>query len=234
MKNIYRKLCVGFLGCSSLLVYANNPVDKRYVDEQISKAVAMLELQIGSNKIYTYPGNYTIEVNSTATGTYISGNYVGGAGILINGNVISTSITPTAHFVGEFYQGGVIFWLDPTAATPGTTGLASSVIDNATGLDWSASGAICTAYNGGGFNDWRLPTIVELQTLFGAQLSVSTTSLAHGGTGFSEAAPDYWASNVPTADTTKAWSFYFNMGIQNTIPKSTTTPTSVRCVRAYS
>jgi hypothetical protein len=102
-------------------------------------------------------------------------------------------IVPTRHWVGEHFQGGIIFWVD----TSGQHGLIVDPIDLSMGMTWSnilttsvgpsaqsltdglsnsiaivaqpghtvSAASICLAYNGGGYTDWYLPSIKELQIL---------------------------------------------------------------------
>ena len=46
------------------------------------------------------------------------------------------------------------------------TGLMWAREDNGTKIDWHAAKAYCRNFRGGGFADWRLPTLAELETLF--------------------------------------------------------------------
>lgn len=55
------------------------------------------------------------------------------------------------------------FWLDAR------TGLQWPAGDNGSGVTRSQARAFCRALSTGGFRDWRLPEIGELQTLFGGQ-----------------------------------------------------------------
>ncbi len=45
------------------------------------------------------------------------------------------------------------------------TGLMWGGTDNGEDIDWHASKEYCEKYSGGGFNDWRLPTRLELKAL---------------------------------------------------------------------
>lgn len=48
----------------------------------------------------------------------------------------------------------------------GQTGLIWAVRDNGEDCDWYSAKRYCQAYQGGGYADWRLPTVAELRTLF--------------------------------------------------------------------
>lgn len=53
------------------------------------------------------------------------------------------------------------YWTDPA------TRLAWALADNSSGISLSQAKRYCTEFAAGGFHDWRLPAIDELQTLFG-------------------------------------------------------------------
>lgn len=55
-----------------------------------------------------------------------------GTGIEIDGNVISTNISITSYSVGDFAQGGVVFWVDET----GQHGLVASIENQSAGVKW--------------------------------------------------------------------------------------------------
>lgn len=46
------------------------------------------------------------------------------------------------------------------------TGLMWASRDNGDDINWHEAEAYCRAFNGGGYNDWRMPTQKELATLF--------------------------------------------------------------------
>jgi hypothetical protein len=50
-------------------------------------------------------------------------------------------------------------WTDPS------TGLMWARRDNGVSTDWNDARRFCRGYRGGGFEDWRLPTITELRTV---------------------------------------------------------------------
>ena len=96
------------------------------------------------------------------------------------------------HYIGEYYGGGIVFWVDSL----GQHGLISALSDQGCGLNWSnsitltnammdsigagklnttmiviglASGSAewaCATYRGGGYGDCYMPGTVELTLLF--------------------------------------------------------------------
>ncbi len=63
--------------------------------------------------------------------------------------------------LGQNYQGGIIIYIDDT----GEHGLIMSVDDIGSG-DWLSAKQLCENYLNEEFDDWRLPTIEELRTLY--------------------------------------------------------------------
>ena len=62
---------------------------------------------------------------------------------------------------GDMYQGGKIFYVDPTYRH----GLVVDTVD--LGLtNWEDATNICSNYRSGGYSDWRLPTKEDLNLLY--------------------------------------------------------------------
>jgi len=59
---------------------------------------------------------------------------IAGTGIDITGNVVSTTSSVTTYSVGDFAQGGIVFWVDET----GQHGLVTAKVDQSTGVRWYA------------------------------------------------------------------------------------------------
>ena len=106
------------------------------------------------------------------------------------------------HYIGELYGGGVVFhvYRDSSGAEHGLVVSLTNVSDsaqwgldsidvpncesswngqanttailNAGGLPTDAAG-LCDAFNGGGFTDWYLPSIDELNTLYNNRVNVN-------------------------------------------------------------
>ena len=168
----------------------------------------------------------------------------------------SNSIT-TPLQVGDFYQGGVVFWLDVT----GQHGLIAAVADQSSGKRWyngsyvttgatgtaigtgsantdaiinvqsatetSYAAGLARAYTGGGYTDWFLPSKDELNKMFSYKAVINTTATANDGSNF--ATNNYWSSTE--YDDNDAWYQNFGSGSQTNNLKFYAL--NVRAVRAF-
>jgi len=106
------------------------------------------------------------------------------------------------------------------------TGLANSnAIITQSGHTGSAA-QVCRDYDGGGYDDWFLPSIDELEAIW--------NNLVDDGTGSNSGAGDfagtyYWSSSE--GDISNAWGHSFGTGTQSYGPKDY--GTRVRAVRAF-
>ena len=64
--------------------------------------------------------------------------------------------------IGADFQGGIIFYLDET----NEHGLIVSTQDLSGTADWDEAIQYCRDHRAGGFDDWRLPAIDELNLLY--------------------------------------------------------------------
>ena len=150
------------------------------------------------------------------------------------------------HYIGEYFGGGVIYWLDTT----GEHGLVASVADigftswrngtfvvtgaKGTAIGTSASNTrkiiriqgrtgnyaalLCAEYSNDGYSDWFLPSVDELNALF------IQKNLLGGVWG-----DGYWSSTENARHF--AWYQYFVDGYQNFFLKSNNV--SVRAIRYF-
>lgn len=117
-------------------------VSKEYVDQQDQK------LQIQIDNIPAGPPGPQGESGPQGPAG-LPGSYVAGAGINITGNTISATGAGGLH-VGDYYQGGVIFWLDPTQSYQ--HGLIADISDQDGAFQWSNKTTIKTdAINNGAY-----------------------------------------------------------------------------------
>jgi hypothetical protein len=160
------------------------------------------------------PGFYYF--NSTSWEGYYSKNEVDT--LIAN---LQNQITAAQVVVGEFYQGGVVFYIlqsDDLGYVVGEThGLIAAIEDQSDGIRWSdglgitgASGTavgtgsvntdaiinnytltgtdfaagLARAYNGGGYTDWFLPSVEELNKMIINRSAIQSGGEPHGGTLF--------------------------------------------------
>jgi hypothetical protein len=186
----------------------------------------------------------------TTAGTGIN---VTGAGTVASPYVVSTT-SPCGLAIGQTYQGGIIFYLDvsgchglisaPTNQSTSAlwyngnftdtraygSGLFEGkynilMINNSQGGATSAA-AICGNLSLGGYNDWYLPSIEELNKM--CQNIGQGNALGLGNVG-GFAASYYWSSTE--VDNATAWGQFFFPGLQTNYVKNTTH--YVRAVRAF-
>ncbi len=127
----------------------------------------------------------------------------------------------------------------PVPAAPDYTVNAGVVHDNVTGLDWqqetdgpyARAGAVthCQGLVLGGFSDWRLPTRVEIATLFFERSNGGTHYIDE--TTFPDTEATYWTSSIAKGlESTSGWTFSFSSISSDQEPLATTL--YVRCVRS--
>ena len=162
--------------------------------------------------------------------------------------------------IGDFHEGGVIFYLDGTGG-----GLVADISDLSTGAEWGCYGTaingtngtaigtgkqntldilggcaqaniaarLCGNSNAQGYTDWFLPSRDELNEMYLNKAAIDTSAIANGGDGFADPGW-YWSStendNLSHAD---AWVQYFWNGIQNSNISKDNETVSVRAVRAF-
>ena len=168
----------------------------------------------------------------------------------VNGTVVSI---PVPAAIGDFRDGGVVFWLNGSGG-----GLVCTVSDQSTSAPWGCYGAgtaaVATAIGTGaantaaievacttagtaadladnlalnGYSDWFLPSKDELNAMYLNKAAINATATVNGGANF---ANNYYWSSTQT-NNTDAWRQDFNNGFQNFFNKSYTF--DVRAVRAF-
>ncbi len=110
-------------------------------------------------------------------------------------------------------------YLDPE------TRLMWTIQDNGKDIDWHQANKYAEQLRLGGFSDWRLPTIDELEKLYDPQNS----SLHKIRKPFRLTA--YWVWSSTKEGSGSAWYFYFNLGIRNHNPLDASIDYRALCVR---
>jgi hypothetical protein len=102
-------------------------------------------------------------------------------------------------------------WTDPA------TGLTWTKADNGSDVNWNQANAYCSNLRLGGYSDWRLPTIDELQDIYDPGIDIpghktngeAVTLHVKGNLRLSSTAE--WSSSQDLASG-RAWDFYFDDG----------------------
>jgi len=92
--------------------------------------------------------------------------------------------------------------------------------------DWEGAKSYCRDLNFAGFDDWRLPTIKELESI--VDYSRYPDAYKKGFKNFTSS--NYWSSSPDVSDSSYAWYVYFKLGLSDNYRK--TDKLYVRCVRA--
>ncbi|MDB2656891.1 DUF1566 domain-containing protein [Crocinitomicaceae bacterium] len=210
-----------------------------------------------SNEIQTISRTGTIVTLSNGGGSFTDsvGVYTGGAGIDITNNVVSTTST-CGLAIGQTYQGGIIFYLDPSGchgliAAPTDQSIAAQWYDGAgvavearayesglfagkfntinimlTQFSVTCAAGICETFSLGGNSVWYLPSIVELDRMY--QNIGPGNTLGLGNIGNFVTLP-YWSSTEQSPAT--AISMVFANG--SLIGNNKLASYHVRAVRAF-
>ena len=142
--------------------------------------------------------------------------------------------TTTQLAIGDYHEGGVIFYLDET----GEHGLISSIVDQGFNIEWGCPDALdfgangleigtgaqntidildrcdtiniaadlCDTYENGGFDDWFLPSKDELEALYQQRVIVEEIALEQEGGGIFYDS-QYWSSSHESGNTVWTQSF---------------------------
>ena len=187
----------------------------------------------------------------TTAGTNVT---ITGTGIVGDPYVVNAASGTCGLSIGDTYQGGIIFYLDPS----GCHGLVAAPTNQSTGDQWyngsyidtraygsglfegkyntaminfsqggaTSAAAICQSISLGGFSDWYLPSIEELNKMYQNIGQGNTLGLGNVG-GFADTG--YWSSTEFVND--YAWIQGFGSG--NQVYASKDFNVYVRAVRAF-
>ncbi|MDG1767742.1 MAG: DUF1566 domain-containing protein [Flavobacteriales bacterium] len=187
----------------------------------------------------------------TTAGTNVT---ITGTGIVGDPYVVNAASGTCGLSIGDTYQGGIIFYLDPS----GCHGLVAAPTNQSTGDQWyngsyidtraygsglfegkyntaminfsqggaTSAAAICQSISLGGFSDWYLPSIEELNKMYQNIGQGNTIGLGNVG-GFADTG--YWSSTEFVND--YAWIQGFGSG--NQVYASKDFNVYVRAVRAF-
>ena len=127
----------------------------------------------------------------------------------------------------QWYNGGY----DTTGATStalGTGATNTTTIISVQGATETHAAGLARAYDGGGYDDWFLPSKDELNKMYLNRATINTTAASNSGSDFGT--NYYWSSTE--FDIVNAWSQVFASGFQYNGNKNYT-GSSVRAVRAF-
>ena len=120
-----------------------------------------------------------------------------------------------------------------------TTSLTWSQKDNGSDIDFNGAKTFCDNLTLAGHDDWRLPTIEELQALYDEKVASPPTYDFHGkpyplrlDPAFQLTAPGIWSSSLRYSNVKVAWSFFFSSGRQLSTAPNQTNYQRALCVRS--
>lgn len=134
----------------------------------------------------------------------------------------SVVVDSTYHYVGEFYQGGMVAIIDEMSNNE--HGVIITLEDIASDTNWLSAISICDSLELNGYSDWYLPTSVEIRD--GGHTDAS------GFEGFTGLEGNYWSSTEVSA--TYAYFMQAGVGIPNGLSSALKTSNlKIRAVRKF-
>jgi len=122
----------------------------------------------------------------------------------------------------------LVSWTDPV------TGLAWTKQDNGSDVNWNQAIAYCSNLRLGGYSDWRLPTIDELQDIYDPGIDIpgqwpGGDAITWHVKGNLNLTTWEWSSSLKNAR--EAWLFYFANGMRYSLRLSESSTDRALCVR---
>lgn len=137
-----------------------------------------------------------------------------------NTNSLSTQTGGTSLSIGDFHEGGIVFWIDPN---DNTKGMVCALMDQSSSAEWGCYGdnsfnayginigtgkqntinivngcsqagigaKLCNDLSLNGYSDWFLPSNLEIYEIYLNKSVVNSSLTANGGTVLSNV---YWSS----------------------------------------
>ena len=121
----------------------------------------------------------------------------------------------------------LVGWTDPD------TGLTWAKADNGSDVNWNQANSYCSNLRQGGYSDWRLPTIEEMQGIYDPSVDVPGQSNGNAYTwhvkGNLKVSGFPWSSSHKNG--VQAWLYAFNIGKQLSFRLSDSDRDRALCVR---
>jgi hypothetical protein len=100
--------------------------------------------------------------------------------LLIGVLFLGMTVTAGFAFAGEKARDGRFIAYDNGTVLDTQTNLMWAAKDNGSTITWANAKSYCGNYRGGGYTDWRMPTLDELAGLYDAAKTYSPAGEYHG------------------------------------------------------
>ena len=207
------------------------PTGNKYLEVELDPTGGSNFTSMGTTEMVSVPYALYAQTAGAVTGAFT--HYVGqlyGGGIVVSvwkdssqvehGIIASLSDISTSSVWSDVSTTQI----GPTAESMSNGSANTAAITSQAGTTTSAA-LLCQSYTGGGYNNWHLPSLWELQQCYNAAMIVN--KVIGDTNGFQFAA--YWSSSEYTGNAAGYWSFLY--GSSDGDLKSSAY--SVRAVRSY-
>jgi len=172
----------------------------------------------------------------------------------------TTTITPLTLNIGDYYQGGVVYWIDPTDSTHGLicditdleksfwgcygtlindtqhdigTGFINTmnILNNCNSLGTAAY--TCNNSTAQGYMDWFLPSRNEIEQMYYKKDIINATAVLNGGSNFISGKYSTSTEGGNNGSTTSSYAANINSTTYDIGPNIKNTLINVRAVRAF-